>query len=178
MNIWVDARTAEPLEMKLEMYGPEVHVTLSDFEFDKELDEALFSLEKPAGYKEVAEMEIGDASTEDLAEFFRFWAEARGGTFPETLSEVEWIQDCTNYIKTLEKKMGQEELFARATVWGRARLFLQVRPETQYHYAGKGVAMGDAGKAVFWYKPEGSDTYRVIYGDLSIKEVGEGDLPR
>jgi hypothetical protein len=34
------------------------------------------------------------------------------------------------------------------------------------------------GTAIFWYKPKGSQTYKVIYGDLSIKEVAEGDLPR
>ena len=31
--------------------------------------------------------------------------------------------------------------------------------------------------AVFWYKPEDSETYKVIYGDLAVKDVAEKDLP-
>jgi len=36
---------------------------------------------------------------------------------------------------------------------------------------------GDAEKPVFWYRPEGSQDYHVIYGDLSVKEVAPDDLP-
>ena len=46
------------------------------------------------------------------------------------------------------------------------------------HYAGSGVKVGETDKAVFWYLPEGSETYRVIYGDLSVKDVAAGDLPK
>lgn len=49
---------------------------------------------------------------------------------------------------------------------------------SNWHYAGKGLKLGDASKAVFWYRPEGSQSYRVIYGDLSIKDVAEKNLPR
>jgi hypothetical protein len=47
-----------------------------------------------------------------------------------------------------------------------------------WHYAGSGVKLGDAGKAVFWYQPKGSASYRVIYGDLSVKDVAPADLPK
>ena len=47
----------------------------------------------------------------------------------------------------------------------------------QWHYAGAGVKLGDASKAVYWYKPKGTSTWRVIYGDLSVKEVAQENLP-
>jgi hypothetical protein len=47
-----------------------------------------------------------------------------------------------------------------------------------WHYAGAGVKLGDAATAIFWYQSSGSDTYRVIYGDLSAKDVAEKDLPK
>jgi hypothetical protein len=47
----------------------------------------------------------------------------------------------------------------------------------EWHYAGNGVKLGEADKAIFWYQPEGAETYRVIYGDLSVKDVAEEDLP-
>ena len=40
------------------------------------------------------------------------------------------------------------------------------------------MGIGDAGKAIYWYQPEGSETYRVIYGDLSVKDVTPENLPK
>ena len=40
------------------------------------------------------------------------------------------------------------------------------------------MKLGNASKAVFWLRPKGSETYKVIYGDLSIKEVAKADLPK
>ncbi|MHC4460313.1 MAG: hypothetical protein ACYS6W_14385, partial [Planctomycetota bacterium] len=57
--------------------------------------------------------------------------------------------------------------------------FLQLlETDGKYHYAGKGVKLGDADKAIFWYQPKDSTTYRVIYGDLSVKEVSPENLPK
>jgi hypothetical protein len=30
---------------------------------------------------------------------------------------------------------------------------------------------------IFWYHPEGSEIYRVIYGDLRVEDVAPEDLP-
>ena len=49
---------------------------------------------------------------------------------------------------------------------------------TDWHYAGQGVKFGDADTAVIWYRPKGSETYRVIYGDLSAKDVKPENLPK
>ena len=42
--------------------------------------------------------------------------------------------------------------------------------DSNARYAGEGVKYGDAGTAVFWYKMPGASNYRVISGDLSVKE--------
>ena len=42
---------------------------------------------------------------------------------------------------------------------------------------GEDVEFGDADTPVCWWKPPGSKTYRVIYGDLSIRDVEPNDLP-
>ena len=61
----------------------------------------------------------------------------------------------------------------------RGLIFASTLPaSSDRHYAGKGVRLGEAGTAIFWYQPEGSQMYRVIYGDLSIREMAEEDLPR
>ena len=42
--------------------------------------------------------------------------------------------------------------------------------ESNARYAGKGVKFNDATTAVFWYKPAAASNYRVIFGDLSVRE--------
>ena len=174
VTLWADAQTGEPIEMTMTMYLGTQQAVLSDFQFDRELDKDLFSMEVPAGYTEAGRtMRLTPATAKDLSEFLRMWAEARGGTFPDTLSELEWIRDCKDSLEKAEKELTKEQFVELLEPVGRARLFIQTRPGGQYHYAGKGVAAGDAETPIFWYKPEDSETYRVIYGDLSVKEAAE-----
>jgi hypothetical protein len=49
-----------------------------------------------------------------------------------------------------------------------------------FRYLGKGTKLGDKQAIVCWYKlkdAKAPNTYRVIYGDLSVKDVAAGDLP-
>ena len=59
-------------------------------------------------------------------------------------------------------------------------MFFQVTAveSSDWYYAGNGVKLGEADKPVFWYQPRDSKTYRVIYGDMSVKDVSPQDLPK
>jgi hypothetical protein len=49
-----------------------------------------------------------------------------------------------------------------------------------FRYLGKGVKLGDKDRIVCWYKLKGAknpNAYRVVYGDLSVKDVAAKDLP-
>ncbi len=60
----------------------------------------------------------------------------------------------------------------------RGTMFLmKMKPDSHWHYAGAGVSLGDTKTAIFWYQPAGFKTYRVIYGDLRVKDVAPEDLP-
>ena len=39
------------------------------------------------------------------------------------------------------------------------------------HYVGKDVKVDTPDRPIFWYRPTGADKYRVIYADLSVKEM-------
>jgi len=54
---------------------------------------------------------------------------------------------------------------------------LRLSPESNWRYAGEDVKYGQADTPIFWYQPEGSQTYRVIYGDLNVKDVAPENLP-
>ena len=54
----------------------------------------------------------------------------------------------------------------------------QLTPESDWHYAGKGVTIDTPDRPIYWYRPEPSAMYTVIYADLSIKQVPAADLPK
>ena len=50
--------------------------------------------------------------------------------------------------------------------------------EGEWTYRGKGVRLGETETPIFWYRPKGSETYRVIYGDLHVEDFYPEDLPQ
>ncbi|KKL12349.1 hypothetical protein LCGC14_2536640, partial [marine sediment metagenome] len=181
-TIWADAETGQPVEVNMTMYQGYARKIMSDFKFDVELDESLFSLDVPEGYTvEEKQLDFKEASTEDLVEMLRIWIKVRGGTFPDALTPAHFIKDCKDiehgkleaqaFAQELAKKDG---LKVSLTI---SRAIMLLAQHSEAHYAGKGVKLGDAETAVFWYKPTDSETYKVIYGDLSVKDVAEENLP-
>ena len=49
--------------------------------------------------------------------------------------------------------------------------------ENTFRYLGKGVKLGEKDRIVCWYKLKSTNAYRVVYGDLSVKDVNQKDLP-
>jgi len=191
MTFWADAKTLIPIRIEYsmgEMMGMEATVIMSDFVFDVELDESLF--EVPEDY-DVHTMQI-DASLpgeEDFIQALRLWSEATDGEFPSELN----MKATAEFMKAFTDKTGLKfdkdkapdlsdpqfqkfmDIFAKIN---RGILFAHTLPEdADWHYAGEDAKFGDAETAIFWYRPEGSETYRVIYGDLSVKDVAPGNLP-
>lgn len=80
-TIWVDAKTAQPVEMIVTMPRRETEMTMSDFEFDVELDDSLFSLDIPKEYTDgnmqlkkdakIAARDTDIASLQSLVELYR-----------------------------------------------------------------------------------------------------------
>ena len=85
--LWGDPKTGLPVrvEMTSGMEGS-VKATFSDFVFNVDMDESLFSLEPPAGY--TVRNEKADHSPKeekDLIEMFREYSELFDGAFPDSL---------------------------------------------------------------------------------------------
>lgn len=184
ITVWADPQTKLPVEMT-NTSGPTTY-TMTDIVFNVELDESLFSLEIPEGYTiRTMQVDASKPTEKDLIELFRIWAEHMDGNLPSVLD----LNATMEFVKYQQKKMkekGQEpseesvlELQKTIMRMGRGAVFVQQLPtESDWHYTGKDVKFGDAEKPIFWYRPEGSKTYRVIYGDLSIKSVALENLPQ
>ena len=50
-----------------------------------------------------------------------------------------------------------------------------MKPDNDWHYVGKDVALGDSNTPIAWWRPDGSDVYRVIWGDLRIGDESDWD---
>ncbi len=182
LTIWADAETGLPV--RIEGQSPQLSVIYKNFQFNipaEELEQ-LVSMEIPDGYELVEskgnEFDMGTPTEQDLVECLRIWAELLlDGNFPEKIGMTEF----TKMLPQVEAKLAEsitsaEEGTQKGMTLGKGMLFHMKLKDK--HYAGSGVKVGEADKAVFWYLPDGADTYRVIYGDLSVKDVAAENLPK
>jgi outer membrane lipoprotein-sorting protein len=178
-TVWADPQTALPI--RIEQQWRQMQFVYTDFQFDTEMDESLFSMEIPEGYSALpkAELPIASSTEQDLVETLRIWAEViLDGVFPRDLSGQVYVDDVK---KNREKfvKLQDEQKLELAMKLGPGFIFVQLlKAENDWHYVGKNVKLGDSESPVCWYRPEGSETYRVIYGDLSVKDVAPANLPK
>ena len=97
MTIWVDPGTRLPLRIECldHSQGKEIRMTLTDFQIDPVLDDALFSMDLPAGYalrKEESNLLGMDDKTfldpeKAASDLLRLFAEKAGGAFPKRLDD-------------------------------------------------------------------------------------------
>ncbi len=175
LTIWADSKTRSPVRIKL-VQG-QSSIILKNIEFDVEVDDSQVSMDVPAGYTVAdTELDMTKFSEEDFVETLRLWAElVLDGSFPDRLKPEDLV---AAPIDIDQLNLSPEEHMEAGTRLARGYIFLHVLAHgVGYEYVGKGVKLGDAEKAVFWYQPQGSETYRVIYGDLSVRDTAPEDLP-
>ena len=180
LTIWADSETRLPL--RIEMRQGQVFAILKNIQFDVDVDDDLLSMDVPAGYTVAGtELDLTEFSEEDLVETLHFCAKfMMDGQFPDTMQP----EDTMRYISAISAKLGEsnvskEEEMQIGVRLARGQMFLHVLAHRdEYTYAGKGVKLGDAGTPIFWYRPQDAESYRVIYGDLSTRDVAPQDLPK
>ncbi len=176
LTIWADSETRLPV--RIELLQGQALTILKNIEFDVEVDDSQVSMDVPAGYV-LADMELDmtNFSEEDFVETLRLWAETLlDGRFPERLKPEDLM---AAPIDIDQLNLAPQEYMETGTRLARGYMFLHALAHgVGYEYAGKGVKLGDAEKAVFWYRPQDSETYRVIYGDLSVQNVKPEHLPK
>jgi len=185
-TVWIDMQTRDLVLVEMEfLNAPGMSGTMSNFQFDVELDDSLFNLAPPDGYTRLdIQVDTDEVSEENLIEFLRLWTTwVKDGSFPPTIDPTK----LANYSMEMSAKgqfvdegqVSEQEQLEKSLKMTRGLMFLlKMSPDSNWRYAGEGVKFGDAGTAIFWYRPEGSQTYRVIYGDLSVREVAPEDLPQ
>lgn len=190
LTIWANKKTSLPI--RIEFAEGKTSTVIKNIEFDVPLEESLVSMEVPAGYtmKDIAihvtevpapDNHWSNATEEDLVESLRIWAEIiLDGAFPDAIGTDHFLKQAAplgSKMASLRLPVSEgEQLFHK---FQRGMIFLQkFEFGVKWGYAGKGVKLGDADKIILWYQPQGSNTYRAIYGDLHVEDSSPEDLPK
>lgn len=153
-----------------------VKQVITDITFDQELDESLFSLDPPAGYRartiNPITIDATQAAEQDLIDGLRAGAEMRDGEFSDDLMDI------ATYMRVASE--GQDgtarkpiDLMHKFAPLARASSYMQQSQAMGFscHIFGAGVKLGDATRPICLIGKPDAPTVRVIYGDLSVREL-------
>lgn len=181
ITVWADPKTTLPV--RIEHKTPNMTIACSNLKFDINFDESLFSMKAPEGYtvQDAGGIDFGNPSESAFIESLRIWAEIiEDGQFPESINLEDVVKVGPKFGQGMKRKGLTEEQQAEVAMrWGQGLVFIRFfKGQGQWHYSGKGVKLGDSNTPIFWYQPQESKTWRVIYGDLHVEDVVEEDLPK
>ena len=182
ITVWADPDTALPIKIERTADDGIDKTVLSDIAFDVELDDELFDMTLPDDYvvtnMETEECRVPFELTEKhLIEGLTVNANALGGKFPTLYKGGRRGKEAFEKYIAETREMSEpsmEDKFKPSL----GIEFVKRLPEgSDYQYVGEDVKLGDANTPACWWKPLGSKTYRVVYGDLSIRDIEPSDLP-
>ncbi len=181
LTIWADAETALPLRIEVTEGGE--HFVMKNIEFDVPVDVLQVSMDVPAGYTlQDKPFDMSQFSEKDLVETLRIWAEIiNDGVFPDEVTTEAQMQIMPKLIEKIGQLQGlnEQQMTQIGVTFGKGMIFRQMLGNAgQWKYVGAGVKLGDAETPVCWFRAPDSQTYRIIYGDLSVRDVDEQDLPK
>lgn len=175
-------RSEVGVRWKMEAIGALIH----EINLDPQLDAADFSLDPPAGYA-LEKIATPTVSEDEMVAFLGATARFNDNQFPdspfpgydrEKLNAAWELEESArtaeaNQLIALIDKIRFREIYEPAV-----RRFVDdhTAPES-FVYVGSGVNVGQADRMVCWYQYRGARTYRAVFGDLTVKNVKEADLP-
>jgi len=188
-TLWGDARTGDPVRIETVYTGvPRTEVVMTRFEMNVELKPDLFALDVPKDYKVKSfDIEASKPEEKDFVQSLRTCAELSGGAFPDALDTQSvmklMIAAALGKAKDGPKDEDIDRLMKQSITIGRGLQFALTLPAAaDAHYAGKGVKKDTPNRPIFWYRPEGSQRYRVVDATLNASDDGaapkvEGAMP-
>jgi outer membrane lipoprotein-sorting protein len=182
-TVWIQTQTGDLVQVEhTYASAPGMNTIMKDIQIDVPLEDSLFSLTPPAGYKEFGAEMKSDASLqteETFVAWLGWWANGNTDSlFPPMVAGPEIAKVCMDMAKQGKLK---------GDVWDKADtgqmfnalLFVATLPvESNWRYTGNGVKLNTPDTPIFWYRPAGSEIYRVVYADLTVREMAEDQLPK
>lgn len=176
IDVWADPRTQFPERIEISMAGGDKAVLLN-YETNIEQDETRLSTIVPDGYRLVP----GEV---DLISTLRISCELSGGAFPPNLSTEGIGELSSQFLTDLTESRGinkENEIVKELLEFQRGFAYLIMLASdrrSDVHYAGSGVRINQVNRPILWYKPMGSEHYRVIDATLAVTEqTNAPDVP-
>ncbi|MCP4708489.1 MAG: hypothetical protein GY869_07685 [Planctomycetes bacterium] len=172
ITIWADSKTTLPIQIKFKIGT--LFFLITNFQIDPPVEKSLVSMDLPSGYTQTqTTIDMSQITEEKFIIALRSWVQlVLKDQFPDKLTSDDFM----NQLPLVAEKINQQpitdqEIMDRSVALGQGFLFLQLlEGQNNTNYAGAGVKFGDAQTPIFWYQPQNSPNYRVIYGDLTVKE--------
>ncbi len=181
--IWLDAKTGDLVQVEHKYANsPGMNTIIKNIKFDVELEDSLFSLTPPAGYKPFgAEMKSDTAiqTEETFVAWLGWWANGNTDeTFPPMVAGPEIAKVCMEMAKQGKLKGSTWDKVDPSQMLNALLFVAKLPKESNWRYAGNGVKLNTPDTPIFWYRPADSQMYRVIYADLTVQEMAEDQLPK
>ena len=182
ISIWADARTAAPVQIEFGMSSQPY--IIKNFQFDIPVDVSQVSMEVPSGYTlKETKLDLSNVTERDFIAGLKVWIEVLlDGRFPESITPKEYMQQMPQLeTKVAALNLPEQEAEKLGTRFVKGMMFINLfraHGQGQWHYAGQDAEYGDHETPVFWYQPVNSETWRVVYADLSVKDVAAEQLPK
>ncbi len=176
LTVWADPETKFPVQIEATMIGPpESHIVMSNYEFNIELDDALFSTTIPDDFEVVeTDLDASQPTEEDFIAALKIGSEGSDGRFPPGFDAAATASYVAGMLARQagsgEAKLGQAQMQQVMKISRGLQFAAQLPADAEAHYTGDSVKYGEKDRPLFWYRPSGAPNYRVIYGDLSVKE--------
>jgi len=205
-TLWLDPDDNLPVRVVMTDVENEdsvsARMTMTDFQWNPELDESLFTLEIPEGYETLeSSVDVGDKSSDDFVIMLRFFVRINDDRFPDELNllamvpkiqqalykpglseEQLWAYSAKKLAYALDRPeivdmKGEERKslgLELANPFGNGALYMETTKQTHHwHYQGKGVKQGEADKIVAWWYPKKEKAEAGV--DLDTANVLYGD---
>ncbi|HAU36409.1 MAG TPA: hypothetical protein DCX07_01660 [Phycisphaerales bacterium] len=186
IQIWVDSQQKLPVRVEIGSSAKgnwEAVVTLENFRWNPLLPDSLFRLKAPSGYTLVQPED--EPSESAVIGLLKTCAEMSNGIFPAKLDAASVLdlilakqQQATDAGEGVTITEVDDQLRDAYKECLRGLAFIdRLKENGNWHYRGQGVAMGNDTAIICWWRPQGSSTFRAIYGNLEGKEITEDMLP-
>jgi len=191
-RLWVDVATEYPLSMEIETEmgsgadAMKMLIVIDDFVWDEELDPGVFEPNIPADYTMMAEVKMPGQDEASAIEGLRVFAEIADGNYPSQMNVMSLARELG---EVFGKKLGatgtkptdeQTQQMTEKMMKVQASFMFYTKlgqDGNDPNYYGKDVTAGDANAVLMRWKIS-DDTYRVIFGDLSVENVSAEQLKK
>jgi len=148
---------------------------------NQEVMEAVMAVHKPAmPAMDKAMQEKLEAEMEKIAAKYGGKEKLREkyGAQPPPEIMAELMKATMPLVQEQTQKQMREQTPATGRELQGIQFYTSLQPENDPHYVGAGVKLGTLGRPILWYKPTGAEKYRVIYADLTAKEITPEEVER